>query len=39
MLFSDGREIERIVGVASKNTIVRTIAKHAKLENTKRQAA
>jgi thioredoxin 1 len=39
MLFSDGKEVERIVGVASKDTIVRTIAKHAKLENTERQAA
>ena len=39
MLFSDGKEIERTVGVASKDTIVRTIEKHAKLENTERQAA
>jgi len=39
MLFSEGKEVERIVGVASKDTIVRTIAKHAKLENTERQAA
>ena len=39
ILFSDGKEVERIVGVAGKDTIVRTIAKHAKLENTERQAA
>src|SRR5437667_8995837 len=39
ILFSEGKEVERIVGVASKDTIVRTIAKHAKLENTERQAA
>jgi thioredoxin 1 len=39
MLFSDGKEVERIVGVASKDTIVRTIAKHAKLENTESQVA
>jgi thioredoxin 1 len=39
ILFSEGKEVERMVGVASKDTIVRTIAKHAKLENTERQAA
>jgi len=39
ILFSEGKEVERIVGVAGKDTIVRTIAKHAKLENTVRQAA
>src|SRR5258705_11908588 len=39
MLFSDCKEVERIVGVASKHAIVRTIAKHARLENTERQAA
>jgi len=39
ILFSEGKEVERIVGVAGKDTIVRTIAKHAKLENTERQAA
>src|SRR5436190_4213410 len=39
ILFSEGKEVERIVGVASKDAIVRTIAKHAKLENTERQAA
>jgi len=39
ILFSEGKEVERVVGVASKDTIVRTIAKHAKLENSERQAA
>jgi len=39
ILFSDGNEVERIVGVAGKDTIVRTIAKRARLENTERQAA
>jgi thioredoxin 1 len=39
ILFSEGKEVERVVGVASKDTIVRTVGKHAKLENTERQAA
>jgi thioredoxin 1 len=39
IFFSDGNEVERIVGVVSKDAIVRTIAKHAKLENTGREAA
>ena len=39
ILFSDGKEVERIVGAAGKDTIVRTFTKHAKLENTERQAA
>ena len=39
ILFSDGKEVERIVGAAGKDAIVRTIAKHARLENTEKQAA
>ena len=39
ILFSEGKEVERIVGVASKDTIVRAIAKHAKLESIEKQAA
>lgn len=39
ILFSDGKEVERIVGVAGKDTIVRTIARHARLGSIERQAA
>ena len=39
ILLSEGKEVERIVGAAGKDTIVRTIAKHAKLESTEKQAA
>jgi thioredoxin 1 len=39
LLFSDGKEVERIVGVAGKDSIVRTIAKHARLESIEKQAA
>ena len=39
ILFNGGKEVERIVGVASKDTIVRAIAKHARLESTGKRAA
>ena len=38
ILFIEGKEVERIVGAAGKDAIVRTIAKHAKLESAERQA-
>ena len=38
ILFTQGKEVERIVGAAGKDTIVRTIAKHAKLESTEKQS-
>jgi len=37
ILFAQGKEVERIVGAAGKDTIVRTIAKHARLESTEKQ--
>ena len=39
ILFAAGKEVERIVGAAGKDTIVRTIANHAKLESTEKQVA
>ena len=39
ILFASGKEVERIVGAAGKETIVRMIAKHPKLESTEKQAA
>lgn len=39
ILFAEGKEVERIVGAAGKDAIVRTIAKHARLESTEKQAA
>ena len=39
ILFAEGKEVERIVGVAGKDTIVRKIAKHARLENAEKRAA
>ena len=39
ILFKDGKEVERIVGAAGKETIVRIIVKHALPETTQRQAA
>ena len=39
ILFVEGKEVERIVGAAGKDTIVRTIAKHARVESTEKQVA
>jgi len=39
ILFTEGKEVERIVGAAGKDTIVRAIAKHATLESTEKQVA
>ena len=39
ILFAQGKEVERMVGAAGKDTIVRTIAKHATLMSTKKQVA
>ena len=39
ILFAAGKEVERIVGAAGKDTIVRTLAKHAKLESREKQTA
>jgi thioredoxin len=39
ILFADGKEVERIVGAAGKGTIVRTLAKHVRLESTEKQTA
>ena len=39
ILFAEGKEVERIVGAAGKDSIVRTIAKHARWESTEKQAA
>ena len=39
ILFSKGKEVERIVGAASKDSISRLIEKHANSSPTKRQAA
>jgi len=39
ILFSNGREVERIVGVTSKESIGRLIEKHARLEAPKHKAA
>ena len=39
ILFFEGKEVERIVGAAGKDTIVRTIAKHTRLESPEKQAA
>ena len=39
ILFAEGKEVERIVGAAGKDTIVRTIAKHATLISTEKQVA
>jgi len=39
ILFAEGKEVERIVGAAGKDTIVRTIAKHAGLESKEKQVA
>ena len=39
ILFAEGKEVERIVGAAGKDMIVRTIAKHANLESSEKQAA
>ena len=39
ILFVEGKEVERIVGAAGKDTIVRTIAKHARFESTEKQTA
>ena len=39
ILFAEGKEVERIVGAAGKETIVRTIAKHATWESPEKQVA
>ena len=39
ILFAEGKEVERIVGAAGKDTIARTIAKHARLGSTEKQVA
>jgi thioredoxin 1 len=39
ILFAEGKEVERIVGAAGKDAIVRTIARHARLESADKQAA
>ena len=38
ILFAQGKEVERMVGAAGKDTIVRTIAKHARLESAEKVA-
>lgn len=38
ILFAEGKEVERIVGATGKDTIVRTIAKHASLESAEKVA-
>jgi len=37
ILFAEGKEVERIIGAAGKDSIVRTIAKHARWESTEKQ--
>jgi len=39
ILFNQGREVERIVGVTSKESIGRLIEKHAQLDDSRRKAA
>ena len=39
ILFANGKEVERIVGAAGKDSIVRTIAKHATLGSADKHAA
>lgn len=39
ILFAAGKEVERIVGAAGKETIVRTLARHARLGSPTEQAA
>lgn len=39
ILFNSGQEVERIVGVAAKDTIVRTIGRYVELVKTEKQAA
>ena len=39
ILFAEGKEVERMVGAAGKDTIVRTISKHATLESPEKQVA
>ena len=39
ILFAEGKEVDRIVGAAGKDAIVRMIAKHARLESADKQAA
>ena len=39
ILFLEGKEVERIVGAAGKDTIIRTIANHSRLNSTEKQAA
>jgi thioredoxin 1 len=39
ILFNHGKEVERIVGAAGKETVVRMIVRHARSETTRGQAA
>jgi thioredoxin 1 len=39
ILFSDGKEVERIVGAAGKDSIVRLIERRARPKSTEKQAA
>jgi thioredoxin len=39
ILFSGGKEVERIVGAVGKDAILRMIEKHANLDNTRKRAA
>ncbi len=39
ILFNDGKEVERIVGLAGKESIGRLIEKHARLDRTEKRVA
>jgi thioredoxin 1 len=39
ILFSEGREVERIVGAAGKQSILQVIERHAKFDSTTKSAA
>ena len=39
ILFSDGKEVERIVGAAGKPSILQVIERHARFDNTTKRAA
>ena len=38
ILFSDGKEVERIVGAAGKQSILQVIERHARVDSTERAA-
>ena len=39
ILFSDGKEVERIVGAAGKQSILQVIERHARVDNSTERAA